>query len=172
MFSVLHLLEATGGGTRLHVIDLLTGLHTKHSDEVELHFGYSLRRADSNFKSALKYLKLTNMKCFECDMTREISPISDIKKVVQVANYVKANKIDIVHAHSAKAGYIGRLAAKSIRGTRSVYTPNASPFRLSLMYHLLEIVAGLIFTDTVIAVSESEKDELIAAKIIKKVKYM
>lgn len=163
--KILHLLEASLGGTRRHVVDLLSGLYKNYSQEVELHFGYSLQRADSNFIPELECIKATNIKCFECNMSRSISPANDIKMVLQVVEYVKKNKINIIHAHSAKAGYVGRLAAKLVPSTRSVYTPHSSPFRLSTVYHLLESVAGWAFSDGIIAVSESEKHELIENKI-------
>lgn len=165
---VLHLLEATLGGTGRHISDLLSGLNQDYADDIEIHLGYSLRRSDSNFEPALRSLESAGVKCFQCDMARSISLKSDIEAVIQVAQYAKDHQIDIIHAHSAKAGYVGRLASKFIRRTQSVYTPHSSPFRLSASYHMLEVLAGWMMSDAVIAVSESERNELVVNKICPK----
>lgn len=165
MIKILYLLEATLGGTRRHVIDLLKGISTSNNNELEIHFGYSLQRADSNFQHELEQIEASGIKCFECNMSRSINLVNDIKIVIQIVSYIKEHKISIVHAHSAKAGYVGRLAAKLVPGTRSIYTPNSSPFRLSALYRFLEIVAGWCFSDAIIAVSKSEKCELVKNKI-------
>jgi glycosyltransferase involved in cell wall biosynthesis len=163
--KVLHLVESTLAGVRRHVIDLLNGLHQDYPDQVELHLGYSLRRADGNFKENQKILESLGVKCFECDMTRSVNPLMDVRAVIQVVDYIKRYEIDIVHTHSAKAGYVGRLAAKFSSQTKSIYTPHASPFRLSSKYHLLEALAGWLLSDAIIAVSGAERDELISNKI-------
>ncbi len=167
---VLHLLEATLGGTGRHISDLLSGLNQDYADDIELHLGYSLRRADSKFEPALRSLESAGVRCFQCDMARSISLKSDIDAVLQVAQYAKNYQIDIIHTHSAKAGYVGRLASKFSSRTQSVYTPHSSPFRLSTSYHLLEVLAGWMMSDAIIAVSESEKHELIINKICPKEK--
>ncbi len=162
---VLHLVESTLAGVRRHVIDLLNGLNQDYPDKVELHLGYSLRRADGNFKENQKILESLGVSCFECDMTRSINPSVDARAVIKVVDYIKRHEIDIVHTHSAKAGYIGRLAAKISGRSKSIYTPNASPFRLSSKYHVLEVLAGWMLSDAIIAVSSTEKEELISHKI-------
>jgi glycosyltransferase involved in cell wall biosynthesis len=162
---VLHLVEASLAGIRRHIVDLITGLHQDYQDEIELLFGYSLRRADPNFMEEMKLLKSINITCFECDMTRSINPLLDIRAVIQVFDYIKRYEIDIVHTHSAKAGYVGRLAAKFLNQTKSIYTPHSSPFRLSPKYHVLEALAGWMLSDAIIAVSKTEREELISNKI-------
>jgi glycosyltransferase involved in cell wall biosynthesis len=163
--KVLHLVESTLAGVRRHVIDLLSGLNQDYPDQVELHLGYSLRRADGNFKENQKILESLGVKCFECDMTRSVNPLVDTRAVIQIVDYIKRYEIDIVHTHSAKAGYVGRLAAKFSSQTKSIYTPHASPFRLSTKYHILEALAGWLLSDAIIAVSGAEREELISNKI-------
>lgn len=163
--KVLHLLEATLGGTRRHVVDLLLGLKDNYSNEVQLYFGYSLERSDSNFSEELKSLQNSGITCFECSMYRSITIRSDLKALYQIIKFIKKHNIDIIHAHSAKAGYLGRIASKLVSRSVSVYTPNSSPFRLSKFYYLLEIIAGHLFTDAIIAVAKSEKEELVKHRI-------
>lgn len=163
--KVLHLVEASLAGVRRHVIELTGGLCQDYQDEIEFHLGYSLRRADSSFMEGKKFLESVGVRCFECDMTRSISPALDLKSLREVVIYIRENNIDIIHTHSAKAGYIGRSAAKISGRTKSIYTPHSSPFRLSPKYHILEGLAGWMLSDAIIAVSQSEKEELVSNKI-------
>ncbi len=163
--KVLHLVESTLAGVRRHVVDLLRGLCPDYQNKVELHLGYSLRRADENFKESQAMLESLGVKCFECDMSRSVNLLLDARAVIQVVDYAKRYEIDIIHAHSAKAGYIGRLAAKLLNQAQSIYTPHSSPFRLSSMYHILEALAGWMLSDAIIAVSSGEREELIKNKI-------
>lgn len=163
--KILYVVEATLGGLRRHVVDLLLGLATSHGAELQLHLAYSLHRADSGFPAALQELRRRGVICFECDLHRSVRPWSDLLATIRIAKYVRANGIDIVHGHSAKGGYIARLAAKPFGAVRAVYTPNASPFRLSRSYHLLEVFAARMLTDAIIAVSDSEKQELLQNNI-------
>ena len=164
--EVLHVVEATLGGLRRHVVDLLLGLAANYGDEVQLHLAYSLRRADSGFYIALKELQLQGIMCFECAMWRSIHPWPDLIHTIEIAKYIRAKRLRIVHTHSGKGGYIGRLAAKPFRRVKAIYTPNASPFRLSRLYHALEVIAGRTLTTKLIAVSESEKLELVRSRIV------
>ncbi|EHR8935392.1 glycosyltransferase, partial [Escherichia coli] len=46
------------------------------------------------------------------DLTREINAVKDIIALYKIYKFLKANDIDIVHTHSAKTGFLGRVAAK------------------------------------------------------------
>ena len=158
---VLHVLEATLGGTGRHVLDLLEGLAAE-GGEFDLHLAYATRRADPRFTSRLPAVQAAGVHCFGCDMHREIHPPSDAASLLRISRYARRHGIEIIHGHSAKGGYLGRLATRLVPKTRSVYTPNSSPFRMGILYHGLEVTAGALFTDLVIAVSPSERAELIA----------
>ncbi|QIV77631.1 glycosyltransferase [Fervidobacterium pennivorans] len=56
------------------------------------------------------------------DLVREISPIKDIKAFLQLRKIIKQGKYDVVHLHSSKAGFLGRVAAKLSGVPVVVYT--------------------------------------------------
>jgi glycosyltransferase involved in cell wall biosynthesis len=77
----------------------------------------------------------------------------------RIVRILRENRFDVVHAHSSKAGILGRLAAR-IAGVRPVvYTPHAYAFQaqtpFSRGYRFLERLA-IHWTDKVVAVSEAE----------------
>jgi glycosyltransferase involved in cell wall biosynthesis len=45
------------------------------------------------------------------DLVRPVRPISDLRALFQLASLMRAEKPDVVHTHSSKAGILGRLAA-------------------------------------------------------------
>ena len=56
--------------------------------------------------------KKEGVKTFDLEMTRQITPIQDIKAVVKLYRFLKKEKPFIVHTHTPKAGIVGMLAAK------------------------------------------------------------
>lgn len=56
------------------------------------------------------------------DLVREISPIKDMKAFFQIRRLIKQGKYDVVHLHSSKAGFLGRIAAKLCGVKNIVYT--------------------------------------------------
>ena len=45
------------------------------------------------------------------DLVREVAPARDLLALFQLANLLRAERPDVVHTHSSKAGILGRLAA-------------------------------------------------------------
>jgi len=56
------------------------------------------------------------------DLVRKISPVKDIKAFFQLRKIIKQGKYDIVHLHSSKSGFLGRIAAKLSGVPTVVYT--------------------------------------------------
>ena len=46
------------------------------------------------------------------NMRREISPMDDLKSLAEIRKIIREFKPDIVHTHAAKAGTLGRIAAR------------------------------------------------------------
>ncbi len=59
-----------------------------------------------------KYGLDNKVKTFWVEMTREITPLKDLKAVFNLYQYFKKEKPSIVHTHTPKAGIVGMLAAK------------------------------------------------------------
>lgn len=60
-------------------------------------------------------------------MSRAINPIKDARAFLRILVSLKELKPDTVHCHSAKAGGLGRIAARCL-GIPSVYTPHGYSF--------------------------------------------
>lgn len=56
------------------------------------------------------------------DLVREISPLKDIKAYIQIKRLIKNRSYDIVHVHSSKAGFLGRIAARKVGVKNIIYT--------------------------------------------------
>lgn len=56
------------------------------------------------------------------DLVREISPVKDLRAYFQIKRLIKDGKYDVVHCHSSKAGFLGRIAAKRAGVKNVIYT--------------------------------------------------
>ena len=59
-----------------------------------------------------KFGKDNNIKTKHIALTRQITPLQDLKTLWQLYRFLKKEKPQIVHSHTPKAGIIGMLAAK------------------------------------------------------------
>ena len=172
--QVLQVLEAMGGGTTKLLDGLITHLAP---DEFEVSLAlpppmpYDPLRplADPTFPSRMR------AKGFKVETVMlvggKIAPLADLRATWQLYTLIRHNRYDVVHAHSAKGGYTGRLAAWLAGVPAIVYTPSGLPFnpfisrRVSLLYLALECFAGL-YTDVIIAACESERQQIIRHKLV------
>ena len=60
-------------------------------------------------------------------LTRAISPWKDLRALFETLDLIRSFRPDLIHAHTSKAGLIGRLAA-ALSGTPSVYTAHTWGF--------------------------------------------
>ena len=99
-------------------------------------------------------------------MVRSVSPVRDLLGLVALCRLMRRERYDLVHTHSAKGGYLGRLAAW-ITGTRPVlYAPRAFSYLSQRgvarwVFLMLERAARPI-TDVLVAASESEQRRAIS----------
>ena len=143
------------------MLDLLKHLP---SDSIENTLIYSDLRADRVFLSELASLS-REINCIPIRMQADVAPIKDSIAIRRLALLFREHRFDIIHTHSGKGGLLGRVAAKISRQRAAVvYTPNASPFRLNRLYWLAELALSHM-CDKIIAVTESEREELITNRI-------
>lgn len=97
------------------------------------------------------------------EMTREISPLKDLRALIKLRRLFLNEKPDVVHAHSSKAGFLARVAGRLAGVPKIYYSPRGYGFlqedrsRLSRMfYKFLEWSVSWI--GEIIAISPSEKD--------------
>lgn len=97
-------------------------------------------------------------------MARGLAPLTDAKTLVRMVRLLRRERPDLVHLHSSKAGFLGRIACK-LTAHSSLFTPNGVSY-LSfrgwkrMAYFALETMAKPL-TDHVLAVSHSEANRLI-----------
>ena len=134
------IVEATVGGIRKHIHDLLINLD---NSKFEIALIYSKLRADRTFESDLHEFNQKEINLIELDMTRNINPVADLKSLIKLIKILKNISPDIIHLHAAKAGTLGRIAAKVLRINNIVYTPHGGSFhkfneRLGFVYKFVE----------------------------------
>ncbi len=62
------------------------------------------------------------------ELVSPISPRQDVVALARIIRVLRERDIDVVHTHSAKAGVLGRLAARRVSATRVVHTMHGFPF--------------------------------------------
>lgn len=155
---VLEILEGTVGGTREHLFQIARYLDPRR---FRLTIAWSPRR-DPQAAEDVSYLRGLGANVFVVPMCREIRPIQDLVALARLWSHIVANRYDIVHTHSSKAGMLGRLAAWAA-GVRQIYhTPHTFAFQwaagvASRFYCQLERLAALV-TTRLIAVSPTQRD--------------
>jgi glycosyltransferase involved in cell wall biosynthesis len=165
---VLHVVEATIAGVRTHVQALATGLDPRYFQSV---VACPLRRenayGDDQF---VTYLASAGVPVVPVAMRRSISPLADLVALRRLVGILRRQRFDIVHLHSSKAGFLGRLAARIAGGPAVVYTPNGLAFlgnqsaAKRRLYLALERFAARL-GDRVIAVSASEREVMLRSGI-------
>jgi glycosyltransferase involved in cell wall biosynthesis len=97
---------------------------------------------------------------------RKISPISNIKSVINIIKLIANNKYDLVHVHTPIASVLGRIAAKIAGCKVIIYTAHGFYFHENMtpnqyrFYHTVEKVTASI-TDLILTQS---KEDLITAE--------
>ncbi len=93
------------GGAQKQLLSLINGLN-KEKYNIFLFTardGLLLNEAQILAKVTLKKSRF---------LERPINPLKDVLALIELYNFIKINKIQIVHTHSSKAGILGRIAAK------------------------------------------------------------
>ena len=67
------------------------------------------------------------IRTFPVEMTREITPVMDLKALLRLYRFLRKEKPLIVHTHTPKAGIIGMLAAKMARVPVRLHTVAGLP---------------------------------------------
>jgi glycosyltransferase involved in cell wall biosynthesis len=151
------------GGPSVHVILLSAGLRPL-GYETRLVVGKESPREGN-------MLALAAEKSVTCEamagLGREIAPLRDLRALAGLFRLVRAWRPAIVHTHTAKAGLLGRLAARAASVPTVVHTYHGhvlrgyfSPAKTAFFRRLETRLAGL--ADALVAVSESVKQDLVS----------
>jgi len=163
LIRVLHVMEATIGGTKRHLFDLTTAMDADaFVVEVACPPVRSEAHGDVSFADDLRDAGVTVR---TVPMVRAVDPIADAVTTARLARLIRVGRYHVVHTHSTKAGLTGRMAARF--QTRTVHTPHGFYYlnfrntvaRISM--RSLERVLGAM-TDRVITLSEGEHREAVS----------
>jgi glycosyltransferase involved in cell wall biosynthesis len=114
------------------------------------------------------------------ELGREISPLRDLLATIRLARLIRKERPQILHTHTAKAGTVGRVAAR-LAGSRRppivVHTFHGHVLRgyfgpvRTLLFRLLErwLAAG---TTALIAVSPQVRDDLVALGVAPRERFV
>ena len=102
---------------------------------------------------------------------RSVNLFSDLKVLLAIRREIKAFNPDIIHTHTAKAGFLGRIASLlTFKRQIRVHTFHGhllhgyfGEFKTSLVILAERFLAR--FTDKLVAVGSQVRDELLAVKI-------
>lgn len=160
--KLLYISQATGGVKR-HILFLAGSLNRERFEVVGCFPPKDrIKGVNPNKESFLEAFHRLGLRTIPLDMYREIRPLHDLMAFFRLYAILRKEKWHIVHTHSSKAGFLGRLAARLAGVPVVIHTPNAFAFDrpphsfLNFFYILLEKIAGH-FCDALIAVSPSEE---------------
>ncbi len=136
---VVEILEATGGGTRTHLLQLLEGLDR---GQFRLTLIAAAER-ERRFRRDIADLRGRGIDVIEIPMVRPIAPFRDTQSLVRLCDVLDRLRPDVVHTHASKAGALGRIAAQLCGIRAVVHTPHVYYFqgkhgRSRQFYRLIE----------------------------------
>jgi len=147
----------------MHLLELLRAFRGK----ADLHLAVGQDREDFLVKAAQELGVKTYLLRH---MVQPIKPSSDWRGLREVTELIGRLRPDLVHAHSSKAGFLGRLAARRL-GVKSVFTAHGwaftdgvGPARRTLAL-TLERLAGRA-GDMVLAVSERDRELALRYRVV------
>jgi len=103
-------------------------------------------------------------------LRRPVGVANDCRALWQVWRLIRRIRPDIVHTHSSKAGFIGRMAAKLAGSPHILYTPHGHIFQgyfsapVTRSFVVLERLAAR-WTDRIITLTDVEADQHLALGI-------
>ena len=159
---IVHVMESTAGGTRRHLDLLLSGLPR---DRFALSAIVS-DRGEEGFQQDVAKWRASGVHVHEVELARDIRLRPDWSGRRVLRDLFKALSPDVIHTHSSKAGFLGRLAAAACRrrgATAAVYhTPHIFPFQWAhgvtrSFYLRLERYAA-VHCDAIVCLSKRQRD--------------
>lgn len=145
------------GGPPILVLDILQHLD-KERFESTIATGITIDRK----YDMIGFARDKNIRVFAMpSLVRDIHPLKDIKTLIKLVIFLKKEKFDIVHCHTSKGGFIGRLAAKLAGAKIIIYSPHGDIFegyfcKLATDFFILLEKFAARFTDKIINLTKIE----------------
>lgn len=154
------------GGPSLHVIHLAVGLEA-HGFRTRLVVGCESEREGNLMDLAMeRRVDVVTL----AGLGREIRPFADLRALVGLVRLARRFRPHVVHTHTAKAGVLGRVAARIARVPVVVHTYHGHVLReyfgrvTSAVFRAVERVLARL-TDGLVTVSQSVKADLVEMAI-------
>jgi glycosyltransferase involved in cell wall biosynthesis len=160
--KIIHVMECFAGGTFNFLVDLTNELS---NEEHIVIYGTNRENTPKKFRDLFN----ENVKFIEWKTAqREMNPLKDIKALWELYIILKnIEDIDIIHLHSSKAGFLGRIVSFLLgKSKKTIYTPHAISFlRLDVSSKKRKIFIWMekfasFFGGKIVACSQSEKEAI------------
>lgn len=154
---VVHILEATTGGTRRHLRDVVTGLDRDRFRQTVIASPFR----DPGFLDDVAEFRRQGVAVHLVAMRRSPSPFGDPLAAARIARLLRGLAPDVVHTHSSKAGVLGRAAARFTRVPWRVHTPHVFAYEMRVPAPAAAAAAALErlaarWTHRLVCVAEAE----------------
>lgn len=114
--KIVHLLHSIGG-VDVYLRLILENIKTDSFENIVIHGTKDTEKPFFDEKG-------NKVKEYRVSIFRDISIFYDIKSLFQTYKILKKEKPNLIHAHSAKGGIVGRITGKFL-GIKVIYTPHA-----------------------------------------------
>lgn len=160
--KIVHVVECFAGG----VFSFLSNL-TNELDKEEYIVIYGINRDNTPSDFREKFPPNTKFIPWK-SASRSLNPLTDLKALWELYIILKKiDNIDIIHLHSSKAGFLGRIGSFLLdKSSRTIYTPHAISFlRLDVSPKKRKIFIWMekfasFFGGKIVACSQSEKEAI------------
>src|SRR5436305_14832046 len=157
------------GGPALHVAYLTAGLAERGYDTTLVAGRIARGEESMAFVADAHNVHVETLS----ELHREISPIRDLRAILRLARLIRRERPTILHAHTAKAGAVGRIAALLAGGARPpiiVHTFHGHVLRgyfgRTMTFGFRTLERWLARTTTsLVAVSPEVRDDLVALRV-------
>lgn len=161
------------GGPTIHVVTLTSDLDTNSFVSLLACGSISADEGDMSYYATERNIPVHVIP----ELTRQIKPWKDICALIKIFTLIRKEKPDIIHTHTAKAGTLGRIAGAihnmlTSRDKKAflVHTFHGHVFDgyfNSLANKIIITIERIIasFTDTIIAISPTIRQEIISLRI-------
>lgn len=117
--KILHVLHSVGG------VDVSLRLILSNLDPNK--FESIVVKGKTDTEKVFQDANHAKIKTYNCTIIRNISPLNDLKALKDLQKIVKEEKPDLIHAHSAKGGILGKLVGH-FKKIPILHTPQAYSF--------------------------------------------
>jgi glycosyltransferase involved in cell wall biosynthesis len=151
------LVTKSTGGVAEYVRQVVNGL-----DHDEFHISVACL-SENGPEFAAELAQIPNVNTFSLSMNRyKVDPFSDARVLWALAQQLRRERYDLIHAHASKPGYLARLAAFGT-GIPVLYSPHCFAFHAgagrasATMVSTMERLAARFLTTRIVAIAGGEQ---------------